>query len=345
MATDTHKRKDAPLWLLIIVGIAIAIAVPTGLACIVNHQMITGLVIMGCALATLIIVIAGFPTAKAEKADAGTAADHDEKPVANVRKTSNNSTVSSRDENVVTKPRVRRASAQAAVPNDHGFATSGVTARLAAKAAAEAAKTNAAASTTTNTATSTTASTVASVSASNSRTQQQRQQHSTVKPQQPQKPQPVPVDPDTTIVSANNMTVSGRIPCTVTITTQSIIITPKDSAYEQMTLKRTTPILDIGSDKMLALAGPQTATTMLSHQDPRVIAVLRKAIQFGEIKRSTKKTTNKTNKTTQQATSQQTTPQQPAARPVKPNRPRTTQQPTTGHTNTPHSRPATISFH
>lgn len=337
MATDTHKRKDAPLWLLIIVGIAIAVAVPTGIACIVNHQMITGLVIMGCALATLVIVIAGFPTAKADVNAVDNNDNDDKEPIANVRKTSSNNTASSHNENVVTKPRVRRTSAQAAVPNDHGFATSGVTARLAAKAAAEAAKANAAASTTTNTATSTTASTVASVSASNSRTQQQRQQHSTVKPQQPQKPQPVPVDPDTTIVSANNMTVSGRIPCTVTITTRSIIITPKDTAYEQMTLKRTTPILDIGSDKMLALAGPQTATTMLSHQDPRVIAVLRKAIETGEIKRPKKKTS-------QPVVLQQQPVVQSQRQPAKPNRTLTANQPTPRPANSPR-RTTTISFH
>lgn len=343
MATDTHKRKDAPLWLLIIVGIAIAIAVPTGLACIVNHQMITGLVIMGCALATLIIVIAGFPTAKAS---ADTVADHDEEPVANVRKTSSGNAASSHDENVVIKSRVRRSSTGAAVPNNHGFATSGVTARLAAKAAAEAAQTNTAASTTTSTDVNTVAS-AASVIASNSRTpQQRRQQHNTAKPQ---RPQIVPVDPDTTIVSANNMTVSGRIPCTVTITTQSIIITPKDTAYEQMTLKRTTPILNIGSDKMLALAGPQTATTMLSHQDPRIIAVLRKAIESGEIKRPTKKTTNKTTQPaqpTQQTVPRQTVPQQPMQQPkqpVKPNKPRST-QPTARPTNAPR-KTTTISFH
>lgn len=338
MATDTHKRKDAPLWLLIIVGIAIAIAVPTGIACIVNHQMITGLVIMGCALATLIIVIAGFPTAKA---DADTAVNHDEESVANVRKTSSNNATSSHDENAVIKPRVRRTSTGAAVPNNHGFATSGVTARLAAKAAAEAAKTNAAASTTTHAATSTTASTVASVGASNSRTpQQQRQQHNTAKPQRPQRPQIVPVDPDTTIVSANNMTVSGRIPCTVTITTRSIIITPTNGAnstYEQMTLKRTTPILDIGSDKMLALAGPQTATTMLSHQDPRVIAVLRKAIETGEIKRPKKKTP-------QQAVPQQQPVVQSQRQPAKPNRTLTANQSTPRPANSPR-RTTTISFH
>lgn len=340
MATDTHKRKDAPLWLLIIVGIAIAIAVPTGIACIVNHQMITGLVIMGCALATLVIVIAGFPTAKAS---ANTAADHDEEPVANVRKTSSDNTASPHNENVVTKPRVRRTSTTdtgAAVPNDHGFATSGVTARLAAKAAAEAAKTNAAASTTTNAATSTTASTVASVGTSNSRTPQQRQQHNTAKPQEPQRSQIVPVNPDTTIVSANNMTVSGRIPCTVTITTRSIIITPTngaDSTYEQMTLRRTTPILDIGSDKMLALAGPQTATTMLSHADPRVIAVLRKAIETGEIKRPKKKTP-------QQAVPQQQPVVQSQRQSAKPNRTLTANQPTPRPANSPR-RTTTISFH
>lgn len=322
MATDAHKRKDAPLWLLIIVGIAIAIAVPTGLACIVNHQMITGLVIMGCALATLIIVIAGFPTAKAS---ADTVADHDEEPVANVRKTSSSNAASSHDENVVTKPRVRRTSAETAVPNNHGFATSGVTARLAAKAAAEAAQTNATASTVAS---------VGSVTASNSRDpQQRRQQHNTVKPQ---KPQPATVNSDKTIVSANNITVSGRIPCTVTITTRSIIITPKDSTYEQMTLRRTTPILDIGSDKMLALAGPQTATTMLSHQDPRVIAVLRKAIETGEIKRPKKKT------------SQPVVPQQPVVQaqrqPAKPNRTLTANQPTPRPANGPR-RTTTISFH
>ena len=327
MATDTHKRKDAPLWLLIIVGIAIAIAVPTGIACIVNHQMITGLVIMGCALATLIIVIAGFPTAKAS---ANTAADHDEEPVANVRKTSNNNAASSHDENVVTKPRVRRTSTGAAVPNNHGFATSGVTARLAAKAAAEAAQTNATASTTTNTIAS-----AGSVTASNSRDpQQRRQQYNTVKPQ---KPQPATVSSNKTIVSANNMTVSGRIPCTVTITTRSIIITPKDTAYEQMTLKRTTPILDIGSDKMLALAGPQTATTMLSHQDPRVIAVLRKAIQYGEIKRPKKKTS-------QPVVPQQQPVVQSQRQPAKPNRTLTANQPTPRPANSSR-RTTTISFH
>lgn len=322
MATDAHKRKDAPLWLLIIVGIAIAIAVPTGLACIVNHQMITGLVIMGCALATLIIVIAGFPTAKAS---ADTIADHDEEPVANVRKTSSSNAASSHDENVVTKPRVRRTSAETAVPNNHGFATSGVTARLAAKAAAEAAQTNATASTVAS---------VGSVTASNSRDpQQRRQQHNTVKPQ---KPQPATVNSDKTIVSANNITVSGRIPCTVTITTRSIIIAPKDSTYEQMTLRRTTPILDVGSDKMLALAGPQTATTMLSHQDPRVIAVLRKAIETGEIKRPKKKT------------SQPVVPQQPVVQaqrqPAKPNRTLTANQSTPRPANSPR-RTTTISFH
>ena len=326
MATDAHKRKDAPLWLLIIVGIAIAIAVPTGIACIVNHQMITGLVIMGCALATLIIVIAGFPTAKAS---ADTVADHDEEPVANVRKTSSINTASSHNENVVTKPRARRTSTTdtgAAVPNNHGFATSGVTARLAAKAAAEAAKTNAAASTVAS---------VGSVTASNSRTPQQRhQQHNTAKPQ---KPQPATVNSDKTIVSANNMTVSGRIPCTVTITTQSIIITPKDTAYEKMTLKRTTPILDIGSDKMLALAGPQTATTMLSHQDPRVIAVLRKAIETGEIKRPKKKTP-------QQAVPQQQPVVQSQRQRAKPNRTLTANQPTPRPANSPR-RTTTISFH
>ena len=326
MATDTHKRKDAPLWLLIIVGIAIAIAVPTGIACIVNHQMITGLVIMGCALATLVIVIAGFPTAKAS---ADTVADHDEEPVANVRKTSSSNAASSHDENVVIKSRVRRTSTTdtgAAVPNNHGFATSGVTARLAAKAAAEAAKTNAAASTVAS---------VGSVTASNSRTPQQRhQQHNTAKPQ---KPQPATVNSDKTIVSANNMTVSGRIPCTVTITTQSIIITPKDTAYEKMTLKRTTPILDIGSDKMLALAGPQTATTMLSHQDPRVIAVLRKAIETGEIKRPKKKTP-------QQAVPQQQPVVQSQRQPAKPNRTLTTNQSTPRPANSPR-RTTTISFH
>lgn len=333
MATDTHKRKDAPLWLLIIVGIAIAIAVPTGLACIVNHQMITGLVIMGCALATLVIVIAGFPTAKA---DADTAVNHDEEPVANVRKTSSINTASSHNENVVTKPRARRTSTTptgAAVSNDHEFATSGVTARLAAKAAAEAAQTNATASTTTSTDVNTVASTQ-SVTASNSHTPQQRhQQHNTAKPQ---KPQPATVNSDKTIVSANNMTVSGRIPCTVTITTQSIIITPKDAAYEQMTLKRTAPILDIGSNKMLALAGPQTATTMLSHADPRVIAVLRKAIETGEIKRPKKKT------------SQPVVPQQPVVQsqrqPAKPNRTLTANQSTPRPANSPR-RTTTISFH
>ena len=330
MATDTHKRKDAPLWLLIIVGIAIAIAVPTGLACIVNHQMITGLVIMGCALATLIIVIAGFPTAKAEKADAGTVADHDEESVANVRKTSSNNATSSHDENVIIKPRVRRTSTGAAVPNNHGFATSGVTARLAAKAAAEAAQTNATASTTTNTIAS-----VGSVTASNSRDpQQRRQQHNTAKPQ---KPQPATVSSNKTIVSANNMTVSGRIPCTVTITTRSIIITPKDTAYDQMTLKRSTPILDVGSDKMLALAGPQTATTMLSHQDPRVIAVLRKAIETGEIKRPKKKTS-------QPVVPQQQPVVQSQRQPAKPNRTLTANQPTPRPANSPR-RTTTISFH
>lgn len=336
MATDTHKRKDAPLWLLIIVGIAIAIAVPTGLACIVNHQMITGLVIMGCALATLIIVIAGFPTAKAEKADAGTVADHDEEPVANVRKTSSSNTASSHNENVVTKPRVRRTSTTptgAAVPNNHGFATSGVTARLAAKAAAEAAQTNATASTTTNTIAS-----VGSVTASNSRDpQQRRQQHNTAKPQKPQTPQPMPVNSDKTIVSANNMIVSGRIPCTVTVTTRSIIITPKDTAYDQMTLGRSTPILDVGSDKMLALAGPQTATTMLSHQDPRVIAVLRKAIETGEIKRPKKKTS-------QPVVPQQQPVVQSQRQPAKPNRTLTANQPTPRPANSPR-RTTTISFH
>ena len=324
MATDAHKRKDAPLWLLIIVGIVIAIAVPTGLACIVNHQMITGLVIMGCALATLIIVIAGFPTAKAS-ADA--AADHDEEPVANVRKTSSNNTASSHNENVVTKPRARRTSTRTAVPNNHGFATSGVTARLAAKAAAEATQTNTVAS-------------AQSVTASNSRTpQQRRQQHNTVKPQESQKTQPATVNSDKTIVSANNMTVSGRIPCTVTITTQSIIITPTngaDSTYEQMTLKRSTPILDVGSDKMLALAGPQTATTMLSHADPRVIAVLRKAVETGEIKRPKKKT------------SQPVVPQQPVVQSqrqrAKPNRTLTANQSTPRPANSPR-RTTTISFH
>ena len=333
MATDTHKRKDAPLWLLIIVGIAIAIAVPTGIACIVNHQMITGLVIMGCALATLVIVIAGFPTAKA---DADTAVNHDEEPVANVRKTSSINTASSHDENAVIKPRVRRTSTTptgAAVPNNHGFATSGVTARLAAKAAAEAAQTNATASTTTNTIAS-----VGSVTASNSRDpQQRRQQHNTAKPQKPQTPQPMPVSSNKTIVSANNMTVSGRIPCTVTITTRSIIITPKDTAYEQMTLKRSTPILDVGSDKMLALAGPQTATTMLSHQDPRVIAVLRKAIETGEIKRPKKKTP-------QQAVPQQQPVVQSQRQPAKPNRTLTANQPTPRPANSPR-RTTTISFH
>lgn len=310
MATDAHKRKDAPLWLLIIVGIAIAIAVPTGLACIVNHQMITGLVIMGCALATLIIVIAGFPTAKAS---ADTVADHDEEPVANVRKTSSSNAASSHDENVVI------------VPNNHGFATSGVTARLAAKAAAEATQTNTVAS-------------VESVTASNSRTpQQRRQQHNTVKPQESQKTQPTPVSPDKTIVSANNITVSGRIPCTVTITTRSIIITPKDTAYDQMTLKRTTPILDVGSDKMLALAGPQTATTMLSHQDPRVIAVLRKAIETGEIKRPKKKTS-------QPVVPQQQPVVQAQRQPAKPNRTLTANQPTPRPANSPR-RTTTISFH
>lgn len=323
MATDAHKRKDAPLWLLIIVGIAIAIAVPTGLACIVNHQMITGLVIMGCALATLIIVIAGFPTAKAS---ADTVADHDEKPVANVRKTSSSNAASSHDENVVTKPRVRRTSTRTAVPNNHGFATSGVTARLAAKAAAEAAQTNATASTVAS---------VGSVTASNSRDpQQRRQQHNTVKPQ---KPQPATVNSDKTIVSANNITVSGRIPCTVTITTRSIIITPKDTAYDQMTLKRTTPILDVGSDKMLALAGPQTATTMLSHQDPRVIAVLRKAIETGEIKRPKKKTS-------QPVVPQQQPVVQAQRQPAKPNRTLTANQPTPRPANSPR-RTTTISFH
>lgn len=330
MATNTHKRKDAPLWLLIIVGIAIAIAVPTGIACIVNHQMITGLVIMGCALATLVIVIAGFPTAKA---DVDVADNQDEKHVANVRKTSSINTASSHDENVVTKPRMRRTSTTptgAAVPNNHGFATSGITARLAAKAAAEAAKTNAAASTTTNTIAS-----VGSVTASNSRDpQQRRQQHNTAKPQ---KPQPATVSSNKTIVSANNMTVSGRIPCTVTITTQSIIITPKDTAYDQMTLKRTTPILDVGSDKMLALAGPQTATTMLSHQDPRVIAVLRKAIETGEIKRPKKKTP-------QQAVPQQQPVVQSQRQPAKPNRTLTANQSTPRPANSPR-RTTTISFH
>ena len=326
MATNTHKRKDAPLWLLIIVGIAIAIAVPTGIACIVNHQMITGLVIMGCALATLVIVIAGFPTAKA---DVDVADNQDEKHVANVRKTSSINTASSHDENVVTKPRVRRTSTTptgAAVPNNHGFATSGVTARLAAKAAAEAAKTNAAASTVAS---------VGSVTAYNSRTPQQRhQQHNTAKPQ---KPQPATVNSDKTIVSANNMTVSGRIPCTVTITTRSIIITPKDTAYEQMTLKRSTPILDVGSDKMLALAGPQTATTMLSHQDPRVIAVLRKAIETGEIKRPKKKTS-------QPVVLQQQPVVQSQRQPAKPNRTLTANQSTPRPANSPR-RTTTISFH
>lgn len=323
MATDAHKRKDAPLWLLIIVGIAIAIAVPTGLACIVNHQMITGLVIMGCALATLIIVIAGFPTAKAS---ADTVADHDEEPVANVRKTSSSNAASSHDENVVIKPRVRRTSTRTAVPNNHGFATSGVTARLAAKAAAEAAQTNATASTVAS---------VGSVTASNSRDpQQRRQQHNTVKPQ---KPQPATVNSDKTIVSANNITVSGRIPCTVTITTRSIIITPKDTAYDQMTLKRTTPILDVGSDKMLALAGPQTATTMLSHQDPRVIAVLRKAIETGEIKRPKKKTS-------QPVVPQQQPVVQAQRQPAKPNGTLTANQPTPRPANSPR-RTTTISFH
>lgn len=330
MATDTHKRKDAPLWLLIIVGIAIAIAVPTGIACIVNHQMITGLVIMGCALATLVIVIAGFPTAKA---DADTAVNHDEESVANVRKTSSNNATSSHNENVVTKPRVRRTSTTdtgAAVPNNHGFATSGVTARLAAKAAAEAAQTNATASTTTNTIAS-----VESVTASNSRDPQQRhQQHNTAKTQ---KPQPATVNSDKTIVSANNMTVSGRIPCTVTITTQSIIITPKDAAYEQMTLGRSTPILDVGSDKMLALAGPQTATTMLSHADPRVIAVLRKAIETGEIKRPKKKTP-------QQAVPQQQPVVQSQRQSTKPNRTLTANQSTPRPANSAR-RTTTISFH
>ena len=326
MATDAHKRKDAPLWLLIIVGIAIAIAVPTGIACIVNHQMITGLVIMGCALATLVIVIAGFPTAKAS---ADTVADHDEEPVANIRKTSSSNAASSHDENVVIKSRVRRTSTTdtgAAVPNNHGFATSGVTARLAAKAAAEAAKTNAAASTVAS---------VGSVTASNSRTPQQRhQQHNTAKPQ---KPQPATVNSDKTIVSANNMTVSGRIPCTVTITTQSIIITPKDTAYEQMTLKRSTPILDVGSDKMLALAGPQTATTMLSHADPRVIAVLRKAVETGEIKRPKKKTS-------QPVVPQQQPVVQSQRQPAKPNRTLTANQSTPRPANSPR-RTTTISFH
>ena len=326
MATDTHKRKDAPLWLLIIVGIAIAIAVPTSIACIVNHQMITGLVIMGCALATLVIVIAGFPTAKAS---ADTVADHDEEPVANIRKTSSSNAASSHDENVVIKSRVRRTSTTdtgAAVPNNHGFATSGVTARLAAKAAAEAAKTNAAASTVAS---------VGSVTASNSRTPQQRhQQHNTAKPQ---KPQPATVNSDKTIVSANNMTVSGRIPCTVTITTQSIIITPKDTAYEKMTLKRSTPILDVGSDKMLALAGPQTATTMLSHADPRVIAVLRKAVETGEIKRPKKKTS-------QPVVPQQQPVVQSQRQPAKPNRTLTANQSTPRPANSPR-RTTTISFH
>lgn len=334
MATDTHKRKDAPLWLLIIVGIAIAIAVPTGIACIVNHQMITGLVIMGCALATLIIVIAGFPTAKA---DADTAVNHDEEPVANVRKTSSINTASSHNENVVTKPRARRTSTTdtgAAVSNNHGFATSGVTARLAAKAAAEAAQTNATASTTTSTDVNTVAS-AQSVTASNSRApQQRRQQHNTAKPQ---KPQPATVNSDKTIVSANNMTVSGRIPCTVTITTRSIIITPKDAAYDQMTLKRTTPILDIGSDKMLALAGPQTATTMLSHADPRVIAVLRKAVETGEIKRPKKKTS-------QPVVPQQQPVVQSQRQPAKPNRTLTANQSTPRPANSPR-RTTTISFH
>ena len=322
MATDAHKRKDAPLWLLIIVGIAIAIAVPTGLACIVNHQMITGLVIMGCALATLIIVIAGFPTAKAS---ADTVADHDEEPVANVRKTSSSNAASSHDENVVIKPRVRHTSTRTAVPNNYGFATSGVTARLAAKAAAEATQTNTVAS-------------VESVTASNSRTpQQRRQQHNTVKPQESQKTQPTPVSPDKTIVSANNITVSGRIPCTVTITTRSIIITPKDTAYDQMTLKRSTQILAVGSDKMLALAGPQTATTMLSHQDPRVIAVLRKAIETGEIKRPKKKTS-------QPVVPQQQPVVQAQRQPAKPNRTLTANQPTPRPANSPR-RTTTISFH
>lgn len=322
MATDAHKRKDAPLWLLIIVGIAIAIAVPTGLACIVNHQMITGLVIMGCALATLIIVIAGFPTAKAST---DTVADHDEEPVANVRKTSSGNAASSHDENVVIKPRVRHTSTRTAVPNNYGFATSGVTARLAAKAAAEATQTNTVAS-------------VESVTASNSRDpQQRRQQHNTVKPQESQKTQPTPVSPDKTIVSANNITVSGRIPCTVTITTRSIIITPKDTAYDQMTLKRTTPILDVGSDKMLALAGPQTATTMLSHQDPRVIAVLRKAIETGEIKRPKKKTS-------QPVVPQQQPVVQAQRQPAKPNRTLTANQSTPRPANGPR-RTTTISFH
>ena len=337
MATDAHKRKDAPLWLLIIVGIAIAIAVPTGIACIVNHQMITGLVIMGCALATLIIVIAGFPTAKAS---ADTVADHDEEPVANIRKTSSINTASSHNENVVTKPRVRRTSTTdtgAAVSNDHGFATSGVTARLAAKAAAEAAQTNTAASTTTSTDVNTVAS-AQSVIASNSRTpQQRRQQHNTAKPREPQEPQPATVNSDKTIVSANNMTVSGRIPCTVTITTRSIIITPKDAAYEQMTLKRSTPILDVGSDKMLALAGPQTATTMLSHADPRVIAVLRKAVETGEIKRPKKKTS-------QPVVPQQQPVVQSQRQPAKPNRTLTANQSTPRPANSPR-RTTTISFH
>ena len=285
---------------------------------------------MGCALATLIIVIAGFPTAKAEKADAGTVADHDEESVANVRKPSSNNATSSHDENVIIKPRVRRTSTGAAVPNNHGFATSGVTARLAAKAAAEAAQTNATASTTTNTIAS-----VGSVTASNSRDpQQRRQQHNTAKPQ---KPQPATVSSNKTIVSANNMTVSGRIPCTVTITTRSIIITPKDTAYDQMTLKRSTPILDVGSDKMLALAGPQTATTMLSHQDPRVIAVLRKAIETGEIKRPKKKTS-------QPVVPQQQPVVQSQRQPAKPNRTLTANQPTPRPANRPR-RTTTISFH
>ena len=299
--------------------------------------MITGLVIMGCALATLIIVIAGFPTAKAS---ADTVADHDEEPVANVRKTSSINTASSHNENVVIKSRVRRTSTTdtgAAVPNNHGFATSGVTARLAAKAAAEAAQTNTAASTTTSTDVNTVAS-AQSVIASNSRTpQQRRQQHNTAKPREPQEPQPATVNSDKTIVSANNMTVSGRIPCTVTITTRSIIITPKDAAYEQMTLKRSTPILDVGSDKMLALAGPQTATTMLSHQDPRVIAVLRKAIETGEIKRPKKKTP-------QQAVPQQQPVVQSQRQPAKPNRTLTANQPTPRPANSPR-RTTTISFH
>ena len=337
MATDAHKRKDAPLWLLIIVGIAIAIAVPTGIACIVNHQMITGLVIMGCALATLVIVIAGFPTAKAS---ADTVADHDEEPVANVRKTSSSNAASSHDENVVIKSRVRRTSTTdtgAAVPNNHGFATSGVTARLAAKAAAEAAQTNTAASTTTSTDVNTVAS-AQSVTASNSRTpQQRRQQHNTAKPREPQEPQPATVNSDKTIVSANNMTVSGRIPCTVTITTRSIIITPKDAAYEQMTLKRSTPILDVGSDKMLALAGPQTATTMLSHADPRVIAVLRKAVETGEIKRPKKKTS-------QPVVPQQQPVVQSQRQRAKPNRTLTANQSTPRPANSPR-RTTTISFH